>query len=106
MYKYILYLVFEKSGEFKTFQEAFEKLYREVHKQAEKGQPPAILMPTNYITFDYSDTNLGVYFNRSMAVEDARDFAYKMGYLSREGELVKPEKEIPETDVIKEFRRF
>ncbi len=104
MYKVMIML--EWIGEFRTFQEAFEKLYWEVKKQVEEGKPLLILMETNGIVYEKFNDAAGYWSRRAMKFEDARDFAYKMKYLINEGELVKPAVKIPEELVTLEFFKF
>ena len=79
MYRYIVYLILEESGEFKTFQEAFEKLYWAAKKQVEEKKTALIIFETNCIVYDNKDTEKGLYINRSLNLKAARDFAHKMG---------------------------
>jgi len=106
MKEYVLYLKLAKKGHYKSFEKAFARFYRAMKEQIEAGEGGVVLMTTNFIVYDYTDVHTGVFGKESMAWERAREFAFKMGYLSKDGELIKPEKKIPEEEVIREFLNF
>jgi hypothetical protein len=106
MNEYVLYLKLAKKGNYKSFEKAFTRFYRAIKEQIEAGEGGVVLMTTNFVVYDYTDIHAGTFGEESMAWERAREFAFKMGYLSKDGELTKPEKKVPEDEVIRQFIDF